>query len=299
MKFNQKTNEFISNLAVNILDNSPFNNSPSIKDFIPQDIHAKNYIPNELLVSDLERYIEKDTAPIPCASDREFYSPNRDLSYWCTGLSDYLKVMHYANKYDVSVDRYFDFGCASGRIIRQFVFQSNVDEIWGSDLNERHIRWIMEYLPNTIKPINNTCLPYLPLPDNYFDLVTAFSVFTHISTFDTAWLSELRRITKPKGLLYITLQMGDSWEFWQSRCKKSPTQGDVKWVLNQYPEFTNLKLTNKVMCVNSGAVGPYHSLIFHSEEYILKNWSRYFDVVEIIPKYHGGANQAVVILRKP
>jgi ubiquinone/menaquinone biosynthesis C-methylase UbiE len=56
-----------------------------------------------------------------------------------------------------------------------------------------------------------TSIPHLPFEDNTFNLVSAFSVFTHIEAFETAWLMELKRILKPGGLAWITIHSENTW----------------------------------------------------------------------------------------
>ena len=48
--------------------------------------------------------------------------------------------------------------------------------------------------------------PPLPFPDAYFDLVVAYSVFTHLEReVQKAWLAEMRRVLAPSGLLLATV----------------------------------------------------------------------------------------------
>ena len=42
---------------------------------------------------------------------------------------------------------------------------------------------------------------------------------------------------------------------------------------------------------------PYRCNVFHSDDYIRQQWSRFFDVVEILPRASDA--QAIVVLRRP
>src|SRR5262249_35950762 len=106
---------------------------------------------------------------------------------------------------------FLDFGCASGRILRHMFYQAQTPEIWGCDINRRHVEWVSAHLPGEIRVFQNTSLPHLPLPDSSVDVITAFSVFTHIESFDTAWLMELRRILKPNGIAWLTVHADRTW----------------------------------------------------------------------------------------
>src|SRR5207244_7454476 len=53
--------------------------------------------------------------------------------------------------------------------------------------------------------------PPLPYPDEHFDFLYAFSVFTHLSVeLARRWIIELRRVVKPDGLLWFTIH-GESY----------------------------------------------------------------------------------------
>ena len=67
-------------------------------------------------------------------------------------------------------------------------------------------------MPMGLRVFLNGFAPPLPLPDAHFDVVTAFSVFTHIDELDSPWLLELRRILKPGGLLDATIHDETTWQ---------------------------------------------------------------------------------------
>ena len=55
-------------------------------------------------------------------------------------------------------------------------------------------------MPPSVRCFLNGFVPTLPIPDQHFDVITAFSVFTHIDELESSWLLELRRVLKPGGL---------------------------------------------------------------------------------------------------
>ena len=74
----------------------------------------------------------------------------------------------------------------------------------GSDCNPRSVDWCRAHLPG-IEFVTNGLQPPLPLPDDRFDAVYCFSVFTHLSeASQLAWAAELHRVLKPAGLLVLT-----------------------------------------------------------------------------------------------
>lgn len=99
-------------------------------------------------------------------------------------------------------NRILDFGCGAGRMIRWLSHLSDNCEIWGTDISAEHIYWCREYLSPPFHFVTSTIYPHLPFEDNYFDLVYAGSVFSHIDDLADAWLLELRRITKKRVFVY-------------------------------------------------------------------------------------------------
>ena len=202
-------------ISANTLDEEPFETlpSPSSRE-IDRFVEATNdHGDRETLAqANISEMVAKDTIPIPVPTDRENYFPGFDEKYWLFGLADYLKVMQVAAKYDVQPTSILDFGCASGRVLRHFAAQTDIKNIWGSDINRRHIRWLYEHMPMHVRPVFNHSIPSLPIPDASIDVITAFSVFTHIDTFEIHWLAELSRILSDGGICYLTVHNEATWE---------------------------------------------------------------------------------------
>lgn len=280
---------------------APFVNAIPPNQMPLEAFNAASRITDELLGGrPLAEFIELDGYPIPHADDREGYQANYDARYFLNGLVDFLKIQQAVTKYDVRMNSYFDFGCASGRVLRHFCAQTEVEDLWGCDINGRHIKWLNDYLPAKLKIIHNHCLPHLPMATSSIDLISAFSVFTHVDIFETAWLSELHRILKPGGLVFLTVHNDATWDYLQKvnqagmedsllkrLCRIEPRTRD--WLANPLPSGrTDFRYTN---------VGPYRALVFHSNDYLRKTWGRYFEIAEIQSKEHGIC-QSVLIGRK-
>lgn len=288
-------------LSRNTLDTAPFANRPAIGTYSRDEFQQQaRVLTSELLGGrPIDDFIKKDLFPIPSADDREGYAPGFDVQYWASGLADFLKVLAGARKLGVSLTRFFDFGCASGRVLRHFAAQTEIEEIWGSDINQRHIRWLYEFLPQRVKPIFNHTLPALPIPDNYFDGVSAFSVFTHIDTFETAWLAELRRVLRPGGMAYLTVHNEDTWEALRGELD-NPQNRLVQAILKVSPSFASEvmnPLPDGRTVYRHTRQGPYRAQVFHSNNYLRNVWGRFFELVEILPRHHN--RQTVLLLRKP
>lgn len=241
--------------------------------------------------------LKLDSYPMPCAKDRENYNIGADTDYFLNGLEDFYNLQEMTNTHSLKVNSYLDFGCASGRVLRHFACQSNIENLWGTDINGRHIKWVNEHLPKNIRAIHTSTIPHIPIADNSIDLVSAFSVFTHIDTFETAWLAELHRILTPNGLCYLTIHDENTWETIRSSDEKKFLYAKLEKCVDNIDELVAKELADGRSCFRHTDFGPYRALCFHSQSYIHSMWGRFFEIVDIKPMSHG-RNQAVVITRK-
>lgn len=285
-------------ISLNHDSTKPFNNLPSPSEMPIEEFKPGNLLTDELLKGrPLAEFVARDTYPIPDVEDREGYNRDYHARFFVTGLADFLRIQIAADKYDVDLQSYFDFGCASGRVLRHFCVQSDIPDLWGSDINGRHIRWLNDYLPPHLKIIHNNCIPQLPIADHSFDVVSAFSVFTHIDIFETAWLAELYRVLKPNGICYLTVQNDDTWKLLR---EADDSDGLLKRFREIGPNFDELlkhDIPVERKCFRYSNVGPYRALVVHSNAYLKKTWGRFFDILEIQGKAHGYM-QSVLIGRK-
>jgi SAM-dependent methyltransferase len=107
---------------------------------------------------------------------------------------------------DFSLDgaRILDFGCGSGRVLRHFAPEAESGEAWGCDIDAASIEWATANLTPPLRFVGCDEVPPLPFADEYFDLIYAISVFTHLTDSWSAWLLELRRILRPGGMLVVS-----------------------------------------------------------------------------------------------
>ncbi len=242
---------------------------------------------------DVETALRNDTCPLPETKDREGYFGNRHFNYWLSGLRDRHNLLKAVRKYRVRLRSYLDIGCASGRVIRHFACNDPQIKVYGCDINRMHVEWVQRYLPKHIIAFQNTALPILPLPDSSIDLVSAFSVFTHIETFEMAWLMEIRRILRPGGMAWISVHTEHTWE-----------QMRETWplyrALRNHPEFQKYKgkpMEKDRLVFRWRSDKSYSSNVFYRTDYIRSLWGRLFEVKEI--RHRHPRFQDVVILKKP
>lgn len=102
-----------------------------------------------------------------------------------------------------------EFGCGWGRILRFFTRDVPPERLSGIDcLPEAVALCQAADLGRHVTLVPP--LPHTPLPSGAFDLVYAYSVFSHLSeSAHLAWLAELRRLLRPDGLLIVTTRPRD------------------------------------------------------------------------------------------
>ena len=288
-------------ISRNTLDDTPFTSLPSPASRNVSDFEEASRLKAMMPLLDgtpISKFIEKDSWPIPTPEDREGYSAGFDENYWISGLEDYLKIMQVAKNLNVIPKSVLDFGCATGRVVRHFAAQSDCPEVWATDINQRHVRWLYEHLPNNVKPVFNHCIPTLPVPDRSVDIITAFSVFTHIDTFETHWLAELSRIMSDDGMCYLTVHNEDTWKRLEQE-KDNEKNRLIQSIVKIDPNFKQMlsePMPDKRTIYRFTQSGPYRAQVFHSNNYLHNVWGRFFDVEAIMPCHH--VRQTVVVLKK-
>ena len=246
----------------------------------------------------LEEYIEHDKFPLPSKCDREGYHGDRHFDYWLSGLKAYLSIKEILVRYGISLDRpaaVLDFGCASGRVLRHFLCHEPGIEIWGTDINIRHIEWIRKFLGPSPTVFQNSLLPHLPLEDRSMSLIYGFSVFTHIDQFELAWLYEIRRILRPGGIAYLTMHTDHTWSTLGPRHK---LYHDLirEGHLGLSPESFKKPMPAERLVFRWPHGNVNAQNVFLSTDYIHDSWQRCLDVLEVIRE--GSDYQDVVVLRK-
>jgi SAM-dependent methyltransferase len=173
-----------------------------------------------------------------------------------------------------------DFGCGSGRVIRYWRDLPAV--VYGTDYNPDLIRWCEQNLSFAKFQVNRTDPP-LGYPNDFFDLVYALSVFTHLDEVrQFAWMEELRRVAKPGRYVLIT------------------THGDCPFYTLSLSEVELARFrAGELVVRHRGAVGSNQFSAYHPVEYVRSRLARGFTVVSYL---EGGAfgnpHQDLYLLKK-
>lgn len=129
------------------------------------------------------------------------------------GRLAYVAIVDALDRAGVSLDELgavLDFGCGVGRVSRHWQREAHRVDLYGVDYNPALIAWCREHL-RFGRFATNGPRPPLAFPDATFGLVYALSVFTHLPLdAQLEWRDELARVTRPGGLVLVTLH-GDAY----------------------------------------------------------------------------------------
>jgi SAM-dependent methyltransferase len=90
--------------------------------------------------------------------------------------------------------RTLDFGCGSGRVIRNFLPDAEAGEFWGCDIDRPSIEWLKANLEPPFHFFPTDEAAALPQEDGFFNLIYAFSVYTHFTDNWAGCIAEHRRV---------------------------------------------------------------------------------------------------------
>lgn len=181
--------------------------------------------------------------------------------------------------------RILDFGCGCGRVLRHFGALDGEHRISATDIDPEAIAWCQANMPG-IDWRTNAFLPPTEWPDATFDFLFSISVFTHLDeAMQRAWLRELQRITRPGGLLLLTVH------------------GD--FVHCTLPDEQRRALGASGFFFATGATGrlkldglpDFYQGAYHTREYIDREWGRYFTVLSVVPRGINDHQDAVLLRR--
>jgi SAM-dependent methyltransferase len=113
-------------------------------------------------------------------------------------------MSHAAGASLESREAVLDFGCGCGRVMRHWR-DLRGPALHGTDYNRYLVEWCRAHLPFASFEVNGL-EPRLEYPDEAFDLVYSYSVFTHLpEAMQLPWMEELARVTRPCGHIFVTL----------------------------------------------------------------------------------------------
>ena len=181
--------------------------------------------------------------------------------------------------------RVLDFGIGWGRIMRCFLRDVGVEGLYGVDVSDRFLMAARSsQMPGELSKISPT--GSLPHPDNHFDLVYAYSVFTHLpEDVQDIWLPEIRRVLKPGGLFIATVEPPRFLDFVrridEEKKVKSQWFRELSASLALLPDAQErLEETGFIfLATNNGKT--YGDTVI-TLKYVERHWAEYFEVLDYL-----------------
>lgn len=179
-----------------------------------------------------------------------------------------------------------DFGCGCGRVLRALKSIAPAAALYGTDIDAEAIAWLQQ---NYGRYGEFAVAPHWPptaYRDGMFDLVYGISVLTHLpEDMQFRWLEELRRITAPGGCVMLSTHGAKHYDSLPSELRAK--------VRDHGFYYGDLG-------ANYGAsiqLPDFYQTSFHTHDYIRREWSRYFEVLDI-QTLRMDQHQDTVLLRR-
>jgi GT2 family glycosyltransferase/SAM-dependent methyltransferase len=208
-------------------------------------------------------------------------------AFWLSGLRTLFDLRSALRRHrdEDSIRRILDWGCGCGRVTGPLRLRLPAAEIHGCDIDAEAVEWCGKHIAGVrFTPIGPR--PPSPYEDGYFDLILAYSVFTHLTREDQLrWLRECGRILRPGGLLLATVH--------------GPFAAGIVAGAGVRTQLIDSGFSDETMDPRLHGVAPegYYRCVFQDESYTRRAWGRELSVVEYADRGVGGF-QDLVVMRK-
>ena len=274
------------------MDISPENLANTADRHIILKAFSEGSINSPSLRSKLHQY------PFPEIARLGSYSDPSLVYHLSKGIESAIAITEKAEKFGSAVkdvSAVLDFGCGTSRILRYMLEFQKGPRYFGSEVFEDNITWGRSAFPQITYILQST-QPPLDLPSRAFDIIYAYSIFTHFEEqTHLRWLAELHRLLASGGLLILTVH-GKSI---LHRCrneevfKANGNDGEFPFmckVIEDYEElcrqfhtygFTFYSCYDPDRLIKGG-LDPYtFGIAYISPDYMRDNWSSMFNILEI------------------
>jgi SAM-dependent methyltransferase len=224
-----------------------------------------------------------DGLPIPDPKRIIAVNGNADVdAFLASGREGARSVRETLERNHLAIERMgaiLDFGCGCGRVIRHWKDLANT-EVHGTDYNRDLIAWCRDHLTFAHFAANRL-QPPLDYPDATFDLVYAFSVFTHLTVeMQRPWLDELLRVIRPGGHLLFS------------------THGDF-YLPSLRPEERGAFTAGRLVVRYEDAAGTNLCAAFHPRAYVERELLAGVTLVDLVPEgAKGNPRQDLYLVRR-
>ncbi|QSX79647.1 glycoside hydrolase family 99-like domain-containing protein [Agrilutibacter solisilvae] len=200
--------------------------------------------------------------------------------------------------------RILEFGCGWGRILRTFLDEVSPEYLVGIDAQE----WMLDVARQTTRRPGydmywrTEALPQGDLPAESFDLIYAYSVFSHLSEkAANAWIAEFARILAPGGLVCVTTRPRKHMQVWENAHEHTEhTDGYAKVFANAQRDLERYDRGEFIF--HPGGSHELKDELYGEavvpEAYARKHWTKDLEFVGYFEDYAKSYLQPAIVLRK-
>jgi SAM-dependent methyltransferase len=197
-----------------------------------------------------------------------------------------------------------DFGCGCARMLQELEARHDGRlDLHGCDIDHEAIHWASSHFPS-LRLDANGFRPPLPYRDGAFDLVYASSVFTHLhESAQDDWLAELARVLSPRGVALLSVLGTHGYEEYRSATSGGNSREFQRRLAGHdsldhegfvYEPYERTRWNEREFV----GIDETYGLAFHSEEYVRRHWSEWFDVLAILPRGWVSSQDLVVVANR-
>jgi len=201
-----------------------------------------------------------------------------------------------------------DFGSCWGRITRFFMRDVLLENLYGIDVAEEFVAECRKlFRSENFESCN--AMPPCQLDSGSIDLISAYSVFSHLSERAfLAWMQEFHRILRPGGILAFTTRSEVFLDYCQSLRNSDTTLTgypaalalvipDISEARERYRAGEFLFATGQGLDGGGPRDESFYGEAFVPEQYVRSKLSDRFEMLQFLPV--GSAyDQALVVLRR-
>ena len=238
------------------------------------------------LIERISRSQKSSLGPVPPPKLRYRVHGSTDAEgYSIVGKQSWESVTRILESRGLKIDDFesiLDFGCGSGRVIVNMPQSAGekTRKSYGVDIDPEAIAWCKAHIPSSRFIVVDKDPP-LPFDDNSFDLIYTISVFTHLDeTMQFSWLDELRRVTRPNGLVIASLH-----GVYHRELAGKPKE------LSRGFKYTKGK-------INKHGLPDFYQDAQHSRDYVEREWANYFEILDYVERGVADHHDAVVLRKR-
>jgi SAM-dependent methyltransferase len=244
----------------------------------------------ELALAARSRFASRATAtedglPLPPASLRAQIGPRHaDADFFLSSGRQHADLVRdVLREQGTEVDdlaALLDWGCGCGRVLRHWSGLPRT-RVVGCDINPKMVEWCEGHLDFAEVSVSEL-EPPLPSAGSTFDLIYAFSVFTHLSEeLQRKWIRECLRVLRPGGYLLIS------------------TMGEYYLGLQRLSESERRAFARgELVVLYERSAGTSVCSAYHPPEYVRTKLASDCEHVAFRPAVEGGRHD-IHLLRKP